>query len=176
MMRVTQKTGSVVAVCRRPAAGIPKIPQREIIVGPDGVEGDYHAGPKRRSRRTGRVKINDRQISIVAHEVLEALNRQLGIAIPQGGFGENILVAGLGDLSGLSEGDQVCFENGVVVEVTEQNPPCATLKRWHKQLPSESMGRRGVVGVVKKEGVIRPDERVTLKKTRLRAASVGRKR
>lgn len=162
----TPKAGRVVAVCRRSTAGIPKIPKREIRVVADGIEGDFHAGPTRRSRRTGRLKENDRQISLVAKEAIEAIGEAIGVAIPPGGFGENILVEGLGDLSRLSAGDRIWFEGGVVVEVTEQNEPCAALKIWHKRIVKESIGRRGIVGVVKKEGVVRPGDRVVLKSRR----------
>lgn len=155
-------TGRVVAVCRNSAAGLLKLPQDEIHIGRYGVKGDYHAGRKRLSRRTGLMKRNDRQISIVAKEVLDDLHRRLGISIPHGGFGENILVEGIGDLSNLSEGDRIYFDGGVIVEVTEQNEPCANLNVWHKRVLYEVMGRRGVVGVVKKGGTLRPGDRVGL--------------
>lgn len=171
MKKTKKAAGRVVAVCRRAIAGIPKTPEEEIRVGRYGVEGDYHAGPKRLSRRTGLIKRNDRQISIVAKEVLDDLQHRLGIAIPQGGFGENILVEGIGDLSNLSEGDQIAFESGVLVEVTEQNEPCANLNIWHKRVLYEVMGRRGIVGVVRKGGTVRPGDPVALKKGRPRRRS-----
>lgn len=160
--RKEKRAGRVVAVCLRATRGLQKIPSDEILIGRDGVEGDCHAGPKRRSRRTGTLKKNDRQISIVAKEVLDDLNLRLGISIPHGGFGENILVEGVGDLSKLSNGDWIRFDSWVVVEVTEQNEPCANLNVWHKRVLYEVMGKRGIVGIVKKGGTVRPGDRVVL--------------
>lgn len=162
MRRSKKGTGQVVAVCRSAAAGLLKRPEEEILIGRYGVKGDYHAGRERRSRRTGLMKRNDRQISIVAKEVLDDLHHRLGITIPPGGFGENILVEGIGDLSHLCAGDRLSFDGGVIVEVTEQNEPCTHLNVWHKRVLYEVMGRRGIVGVVKKVGTIRPGDRVRL--------------
>lgn len=164
MRRTVHPKGRVVAVCSSSTPGLSKTPQKVIEIGPWGVEGDRHAGPRRRSRKTGRMKENDRTISIVAKEVLDDLNRRFSIAIPPGGFGENILVEKVGDLSDLGQGDQVLFDGGVVIEVTEQNEPCANLKVWNKMIPYETMGRRGIVGVVKKGGVLRAGESVRLRK------------
>lgn len=80
-------------------------------------------------------------------------------------------VEGIGDLSNLSEGDQLSFESGVVVEVTEQNEPCANLNVWHKRVLYEVMGKRGIVGVVKKGGTLRPGDAVALKIGRSRRRS-----
>lgn len=165
-----RKTGRVIAVCRRATPGLQKTPDDQIVIGLDGVEGDYHAGPERVSRRTGMIKENDRQVSIVAQEVLDDLHHRLGIEIPPGGFGENILVEGVGDLSDLAGGDRICFDDGVIVEVTEQNEPCAHLNVWHKRVLYEAIGRRGIVGTVKKGGTVRPGDRLVIK------ARVGRKR
>ncbi len=92
----------------------------------------------------------------MAKEVVDDLNHRLAVSIPPGGFGENILVEGIGNLSNLAPGDLILLGNGILVEVTEQNAPCANLKIWHKLLPKESMGRHGIVGIVKKGGVLRP--------------------
>lgn len=166
MKRVSRPKGRVVAVCASSEAGLVKTPRNEIEIGPWGVEGDRHAGPRRRSRRTGKMKENDRMISVVAKEVLDELKGRFSIAIPPGGFGENILVEKVGDLSGLTAGDHLLFGAGIVVEVTEQNEPCANLKIWNKRVLYETMGRRGVVGVVKKGGMLRPGDAVRLKKSR----------
>jgi hypothetical protein len=86
-----------VAVCSSPTAGLAKTPRKEIEIGLWGVEGDRHAGPRRKSRRTGKMKKNDRMISVVAKEVLDDLNSRFSITIPPEGFGENILVEKVGD-------------------------------------------------------------------------------
>lgn len=164
MEKMTPSKGRVAAVCSSPTAGLLKNRLDEIEIDRWGVSGDYHAGPQRRSRRTGKMKKNDRMISIVAKEVLDDLNRRFSIAIPPGGFGENILVEKVGDLSDLCQGDEFVFGSGVIVEVTEQNEPCSQLNRWNKRILYETIGRRGVVGVVKQGGSLRRGESVRIKK------------
>jgi MOSC domain-containing protein YiiM len=166
MRRTAQEKGRVVAVCSSPTAGLVKKPQDAIKIDQWGVQGDHHAGLERRSRRTGKMKKNDRMISIVSKEVLDDLNRRFSIAIPPGGFGENILIEKIGDLSDLDRGDRLLFGSGVIVEVTEQNEPCANLKIWNKRILYDVMGRRGVVGVVKRGGTLRSGEGVRLKKSK----------
>ena len=167
--------GRVAAVCSAPTAGIPKRPQAEIKIGRHGVEGDYHSGPVRKSHQTGEMKMNDRSISVLAKEVLDDVNRRLKVAAPPGGFGENILVEGVGDLSDLAPGHSIRFENGVVIEVTERNEPCANLNFWHKLVVKETLGRRGIVGVVKKEGALRPGEGVQVSKRKKPIFPPGRR-
>ena len=92
------KVGTVVAVCLRTEGGVPKYPQSEVVVGEHGIEGDWHSGPMR-TRSNGEIVPNTRHVSLVAKEVFDDLNRELGTDIPHGGFGENILVEGMGDLA-----------------------------------------------------------------------------
>lgn len=150
--------GTVVAVCLSPEPGLPKHPQPEVIIGPHGVEGDYHAGPTRYSRRSGGPVENDRQVSIVAQEAVEDACAALGIEVPPGGLGENILLRGLGDLSHLRPGQRLRFSSGVELEVTAQNIPCDNLTVYHPQLPTRLYGRRGVVAVVRVPGTLRPGD------------------
>src|SRR5437870_13866939 len=91
------KVGSVAAVCLRKEKGVPKYPQTEVTIGEYGVEGDYHSGPMR-TRSNGDLEQNRRHVTLVAEEVFDELNRELSTDIPAGGFGENILVEGVGDL------------------------------------------------------------------------------
>ena len=154
------EAGTVVAVCMREDGGVPKHPQDEITIGQYGVEGDYHAGPTRVRRGTSIP--NRRQVSLVAKEVFDDLNRELGSDIPPGGFGENILVEGLGDLSSLKEGELLRFSSGVELEVTGQNDPCANLMVYHNQVPKRAYGRRGVLAVVKATGRVKPGDQVSV--------------
>ena len=91
--------GRVVAVCMSPNGGVPKYSQEAIVIGRQGVEGDYHSGPINRHKKTGPAEPNSRQITLVAHEVLEEMNVRLDTELKPGDLGENILVSGLGDLS-----------------------------------------------------------------------------
>jgi MOSC domain-containing protein YiiM len=151
------RTGTVVAVCLREESGVPKYPQPEVVVGEYGIEGDWHSGPMR-TRSNGEVVPNTRHVSLVAKEVFDDLNRELGTNIPHGGFGENILVEDMGDLSDIADGAILRFSSGVEVEVTEQNDPCKNLMVYHNQIPKKSYGRRGVLAIVKTTGRIRPGD------------------
>ncbi len=155
--------GEVVAVCSSPRGGVPKRPRERIVLTAYGVDGDYHAGPTRVNRR-GETEPNRRQVTVVSAEVIEALERELGCAIPRGGFGENILVRGLGDLAWLEEGDVLEFGGGAAIEITGHNNPCANLQIWHPDMVKAAYGRRGVLAVVTRTGSVAPGERVTVRR------------
>ena len=155
------KVGSVAAVCLRKEKGVPKYPQSEVTIGEYGVEGDYHAGPMR-TRSDGQVVPNTRHVTLVAKEVFDDLNRELDTDIPAGGFGENILVEGLGDLSDIREGAVLAFSSGVELEVTGQNDPCKNLMVYHNQVPKRAYGRRGLLAVVRATGHLKPGDSITV--------------
>ena len=156
-----EKKGKIVAVCMKAERGVPKIPQPQVTVGEYGIEGDFHAGPMR-TRTDGEILPNTRHVTLVAKEVLDDLNRELGTDIPPDGFGENILVEGMGDLADLKEGDLIRFSSGVVLEVTGQNDPCKNLMVYNDLVPKKAYGRRGVLTIVKKTGKLRPGDVVSL--------------
>ncbi|OGZ44866.1 MAG: hypothetical protein A3J54_00380 [Candidatus Ryanbacteria bacterium RIFCSPHIGHO2_02_FULL_45_13b] len=120
-----------------------------MLLGAHGFIGDTHAGEKRISRRTGKLKWNDRQISLVGKEAIDYLNKHLSLSLKPGDLAENITTEGLGDLSNLREG-HILIVGGVVFVVTEQNDPCSNLALYHKLLVKESYGRRGVLAVVER--------------------------
>lgn len=152
--------GRVVAVCSSPRGGIPKHPQERVTIGPYGVEGDYHAKPTKLNRHTGQEEPNRRQVSVTAREVQDRIGLELGVTIPAGGFGENVQVEGLGDLSDLAPGDRLRFSSGVVFEVTGQVGPCKNLSVYHPRVPRLSYGRRGIVGMVVQPGPLQPGDTV----------------
>lgn len=155
------KEGNVVAVCLSPDAGVPKYPQKAITIGPFGVDGDCHAGEFRINGKGERV-FNVRTVTVVASEALEAVSEALGITIPPGGVGENILVRGLGDLSDIEAGQHLRFSSGVELEVTGQNTPCSNLSVYHPQAPKQLYGRRGLLATVVNAGELQPGDSVTL--------------
>lgn len=157
------KSGRVVAVCSSPVGGVPKYRRLEIEVGPDGVVGDYHAGPFNRHKKRGEPEPNTRQITIVAQEVLDEMNELLDIQLEPGFLGENLTVVGLGDLSDLAPGD-LLHVGSVILEVTAQNKPCNTVAVYHPQLVKTLYGRRGVCAVVRVPGTIRPGDVVILER------------
>jgi MOSC domain-containing protein YiiM len=154
--------GRVVAVCTSPAGGVPKYPQEHVAIGTLGAEGDYHAGPINRHKKTGDPEPNRRQLTLVAEEVIEELNARLGIELKPGDLAENVLISGLGDLSHLEEGDRLALGLDVVVEVTAQNRPCSVIEVYHPRLVEELTGRRGVAAVVVSPGTVRPGDRCSI--------------
>ncbi len=172
-MTTEQREGRIVAVCSSPNHGYPTYPQDEVIVGLLGIEGDAHSGELRESfRQPGTLKPNDRPISIVSDEVRREMNARFGTNIQPGGFNEQVLVTGLGDLSDVEIGDRVTFDGGVTLEVTDNAFPCDKLTGFHsepgllKSLVKKSEGthrsRRGILTKVLEVGTLVPGERVTL--------------
>ena len=114
--------GAVVAVSISSDGGVPKYPQESVTIGDQGVEGDYHSGPINRHKKTEPTEPNSRQITLVAQEVLEEVNTQLGIMLKAGDLGENILVSGLDDLRQLRKGDRLMLDH-------RTEPPLQRIKR-----------------------------------------------
>src|SRR5438093_3206528 len=104
------RTGRVIALCDSPELinGVGKEPHDDAQITRWGVPGDRHYGETRVSSRG--VVPNNRPITVVGVEGEREACERLGCApIPPGGLGENILVEGIGDLSGLAEGDELRF-------------------------------------------------------------------
>ena len=150
--------GRVVAVCMSPNGGVPKYAQETVVIGNQGVEGDYHSGPFNRHKKTGPAEPNSRQVTLVAQEVLEEMNARLGTELKPGDLGENVLVAGLGDLSQLVRGDRLQLGTDVVLEIRAQNSPCNVIGVYHPTLVEEITGKRGVSAIVLTTGSVRPGD------------------
>ena len=163
-MHQTLEHGTVVAVCLRPESGVPKYPQPEIAIGTHGVEGDFHSSPINKHKKSGDPEPNTRHLTIVAQEALEAVSDHLQVELGPGSIGENIQVSGLGDLSNLKAGDLLELGENVVVRVTSQNAPCATLNVHHKEIIKAFLGRRGVTATVVETGALKPGDAVRVVK------------
>jgi MOSC domain-containing protein YiiM len=154
-------TGTVSAVCYSAELinGVGKEQHESAQVTKWGIPGDRHYGETRVSH--GRVVPNNRPITVVGADGTRAACEKLGVPnIPPGGIGENILAEGLGDLSEMTDGDQIHIldqggEPKVILHVRKQNDPCANLMIYHKQMVKELMGRRGVLCTVLLEGEVR---------------------
>jgi MOSC domain-containing protein YiiM len=162
-MGKVMRTGSVVVACSSRTTGVPKYPREAVEVGPEGIVDDYHAGPINKHKKWGEPEPNHRQITIVAQEVIQELNERLAIDLQPGDLAENFLVTGLGDLTDLQAGDRVRI-GPVLLEVTGQNRPCATIGVHHPLLVKSIQGRRGITAVVLVTGVARPGDPVTVER------------
>jgi hypothetical protein len=152
-----------------------------LTIGFDGVEGDYHAGPTRKSGGRepwyprGTEIRNERQLSIVAADELAMAAGDMGIErIEPGWIGANLVIEGIPLLSMLPPRTQLFFEGGVTLRIDGDNAPCriagAQIARNFPDMDETGLAlsfvsaakrRRGVVAWVEKPGVIAAGEAVT---------------
>lgn len=171
-----EKIGSVHAVLKSPNHGYPTYSQDAVEIKSDGIDGDAHSGPLRKSyRNPGTLKPNDRPISIVAKEVIDEMWEKFGLTrtMKPGGFNEQIVVEGLGDLADAGEGDTLLFEGGVMLEIVEGAMPCNQLNEFHGEpMLAKALAevqpdgtvhtKRGALAKVLIPGMLMPGEVVTI--------------
>ena len=149
----------------------------------DGIGGDYHAGPTRRSGGRepwyprGTEMRNERQLSIVAPDELAAVAQRMGLAeIRPEWIGANLSLDGVPHLSMLPAGTLLFFAGGVTLKVDGQNKPCriagrlvaeragmADLDAGALAFPKSAQRLRGIVAWVEKPGRIAADEPVSVR-------------
>lgn len=149
----------------------------------DGIAGDYHAGPTRRSGGRepwyprGTEMRNERQLSIVAPDELAAVAQRMGLAeIRPEWIGANLSLDGVPHLSMLPAGTLLFFAGGVTLKVDGQNKPCriagrlvaeragmADLDAGALAFPKSAQRLRGIVAWVEKPGRIAADEPVSVR-------------
>lgn len=158
-------------------------PVAELVLGFDGIAGDFHAGGTRRSGGRepwyprGTEIRNERQLSIVALDELAVVAERMGIAeLKPEWIGANLVIDGLPSLSMLPAGTLLFFEGGVTLKVDGQNKPC----RYAGQSIAENAGMqdrdagallfpksakrlRGLVAWVEKPGRIVADEEISVR-------------
>lgn len=107
-------SAQIVAVCASKHRNEPKTDMGlgELRAG-WGLVGDSHAGPAQPGRW---------QISLVAWEAVERVNRELGLAAIPGSFAENLTTRGL-DTARLQVGDRLRIGEQVVLEVQQLGKP-----------------------------------------------------
>jgi molybdopterin adenylyltransferase len=70
------------SVNRSETTGTVKVPATDIVLTSNGIQGDAHAGPW------------NRQVSLLAAESIRKYEKNTGVSVPAGGFGENITTEG----------------------------------------------------------------------------------
>ncbi len=149
----------------------------------EGIAGDYHAGPTRRSGGRepwyprGTQMRNERQLSIVAPDELAVVARRMGLSeiLPEW-IGANLLLDGVPRLSMLPSGTLLFFSGGVTLKVDGQNKPCriagrlvatraamADLDGGELAFPKSAQRLRGLVAWVEKPGRIETGEKVSVR-------------
>jgi MOSC domain-containing protein YiiM len=136
-----------------------------------GITGDRHAGATRPAdARTpwharGTPIANTRNLSFVSVEECAEVAALLGIPeLDPALLGANLLLEGFPELSFLPPATRLQFPSGATIFVTEQNAPCIhparKLAEAHEQprlaalFPKAAIGRRGLVGIVEREGMV----------------------
>ena len=147
-------------------------PVEQLDLSLTGIAGDRHAGASRASdARTpwhtrGTPIANTRHLSFVSVEECADIAALLGIPeVDPGLLGANLLLEGFPELSFLPPATRLQFPSGATIFVTEQNAPCVHPARKLAEaygqprlaalFPKAAMGRRGLVGLVEREGVVR---------------------
>ena len=155
----------------------------ELVLGFDGIMGDFHAGPTRRSGSRepwyarGTEMRNERQLSIVAPDEMTVVAGRMGLPdLKPEWIGANLLLDGIPNLSMLPSGTLLFFKGGVTIKVDAQNKPC----RYAGESIAESAGMpdreagsllfpkvakrlRGLVAWVEKPGTIVAGEAVSVR-------------
>ncbi len=143
-----------------------------------GMAGDCHGGLTRKSdsrmlkqyKRNTEVR-NARQVSILSAEELAEVADRMGIpAVKAEWVGANMVLSGIPDLTLLPPSTRLQFPSGAMIVVDAENHPCRypadIIARHHpeqkKGFVAAAMHKRGVVGWVEAEGVIRTGDNVTL--------------
>ncbi len=159
-------------------SGLEKQPVSEIRLLFSGVEGDCHGGLTRKSdsrmlkqfKRNTPVR-NSRQLSILSVEELAEVAARMGIpAVKPEWVGANLVTRGIPDLTLLPPSSRLQFSSGAMIVVDMENHPCrypADIIQRHN--PEQKMGfvkaamhKRGVVGWVEAEGIVRPGDSITV--------------
>ncbi len=133
--------GRIKAVCRSERRTDPKVAVAQGELRADwGLVGDSHAGPPRPGRW---------QVSLLAWEEVERLNRKQDLDAVPGSFAENLTTEGL-DTARLQVGDRLLVGQGVVLEVEQLGKPPDIAHtynfRGHSLLPTVGVFCRVVVG------------------------------
>lgn len=175
---MTSREGSIVAVLSSLVHGYPTYPHALIEVEMLGIKGDAHSGKLRDSfTNPGTTKLNDRPISILSWEIMQAANESLRLNMQPGDFNEQLLVKGLGDLGWVALGSVVTFAgSSVTLEVVDYAYPCTKLATHNesdelaKFLMDNSVrnqsgkpySKRGILARVINPGILQPNMSVAI--------------
>ncbi|RUV36778.1 MOSC domain-containing protein [Mesorhizobium sp. M7A.F.Ca.MR.148.00.0.0] len=176
-------TAKAAALYVAPADHFQTRPVDELLLDFDGIAGDFHAGPTRRSGGRepwyprGTEMRNERQLSIVAADELAVVAQRMGLAeIRPEWIGANLVIEGVPNLSMLPAGTLLFFKGGVTIKIDAQNGPCriagrsiaenagmADVEAGALLFPKMAKRLRGVVAWVEKPGTVRVGEEISVR-------------
>jgi hypothetical protein len=161
----------------RRADGLAKPETHELMLRLDGIEGDCHGGATYLSdsrmtkmyARNTEVR-NARQLSIVSVEEMAEVAKAMGLArLDASWIGANVLTSGIPDLTLLPPSTRLQFPSGAAVVVDLENLPCRYAAEEIEKHAAPATGfvaaaknKRGVVGWVEREGVVKPGDAITV--------------
>jgi MOSC domain-containing protein YiiM len=155
---------------------IQKLPQESITVKPGGVVGDRHFEPdvirKYDDGNLYNVSVYN-QVSLLSKERYRELNQFYNKNIVAGQFGENIQTEGIERLEGLSQGTILQFGDTAQIKITHLRTYCYKFANvlfptveeffyWKKHAMGRPIDRIGVIGQVICEGIIRPNDPISI--------------
>ncbi len=121
--------------------GVRKTPVQEARIGPEGLEGDAHAGDWHR------------MVSLLAEESVDKM-RAAGLEVGPGDFAENLTTRGV-DLLALPLGTRIRVGAEVVLELTQHGKECHNRCAIYYQAGDCVMPREGVFAKVITCGTVR---------------------
>ena len=116
-----------------------------------GIKGDAHAG-------------GQRQVSLLAIEAIDKM-RKKGLDVGPGDFAENITTQGI-DLVNSQIGKRINIGENALLEITHIGKECHSRCNIYYQAGDCVMPSEGIFAKVLKAGFIKPDDKITLIKTR----------
>ncbi len=150
-------TGSIRSLNLADRTGEAKRPVATARCGPEGLDGDAHAGAWHR------------QISLLAGELIDAFAVELGTDLADGAFGENLTTSGI-DLERIGVGDRL-RSGAVELEVTQigkscHGDGCAIFRRVQRCI----MPQHGVFARVLAAGDLHAGDELTVEPVSVRIA------
>lgn len=145
--------GKVLAVCTSKTKGVVKTPQDYVDIKKAwGIVDDAHAGNWHR------------QVSLLAKEDAEIMEKINNESYPAGAFAENILTSGL-NLTSLPLGTIIDIGSSVRLEITQKGKTCHTGCEIKKKTGDCIMPRCGIFTKVLEGGRVRPGDEINIVST-----------
>lgn len=171
-------TGRVEGVFVVESEAVESTPRAELQLTYAGIVGDRHEGLVRPSGARepwyprGTKMRNERQLSLLSVEELAEVAATLNLpALPAEWIGGNLAISGIPHFSRLPPRTMVMFPSGATIRIDGDNGPCrksgVSIVRHHPDrrdvefaFVKAALNKRGLVGWVEREGVIRPGDEV----------------
>ncbi len=174
-----KQQGQITGVFRATGGGFVTEAVDTLTLTYEGIPGDRHAGLLRDSGARepwyprGTEMRNERQLSLLADDELAAVALDMNIPhLKPEWIGGNIVISGIPHFSLLPPRTLLIFDGGVTIRIDGDNGPCRLSGRsiaaqfdgredLEMAFPKVARHRRGLVGWVEREGIIRPGESLT---------------